>query len=423
MIQEWSAAKLRSSEEGNVEIQVVSKNNVPEHVPDDLVRDFNHFTFSPEDEDAHLNWARVVNNDIPLFFTPHFGGYWVINDARLLEDAFPDWELFSSAHKIGVPPTPDDVPHLLPIEADDPYHKQLRRPLNLALSPKGVIALAASAKELVAQLVDEIVVQGHCEFVHDFSLKMPMDLFLRMVNLPAEDRETLIALANTGLKAHDEAARLDAMRSMNAYLHQKVVERLESPGDDLMSAIITMDIDGRKLTIGEQVGYMTTALFGGLDTVGGMMAMTARHLARNPDHRKLLVAHPEKIPDMIEEVLRRYAISTVSRFVTRDVEFGGVQLKQGDRIMLPTPIHGIDESRWDNALEVQLDRKPTDHMAFGKGTHRCPGAILARAELRIFVEEWLKRIPDFAIDESRGGEKWETGTVLGLKSLPLHWQA
>lgn len=108
--------------------------------------------------------------------------------------------------------------------------------------------------------------------------------------------------------------------------------------------------------------------------------------------------------------------------MTRDVEFGGVQLKKGDRIMLPTPIHGIDESRWDNAFEVRLDRKPTDHMAFGKGTHRCPGAILARTELRIFIEEWLKRIPDFAIDASRGGVKWETGTVLGLKSLPLVWQ-
>ncbi len=395
---------------------------VPDHVPAELVRDFDHFTFASEDEDVHVAWGRLVNNNPPLVFTPHYGGYWVITDARLLEEAFPNWEVFSSAHKIGIPPTPDDVPLLLPIEADDPYHKELRRPLNLALSPKGVIALATRARELAIELVEGLAPRGECEFVHDFSLKMPMELFLQLVDLPSSDREYLIGLANTGLKGKVLADRIEAMKSMNAYIRQKVAERLANPGDDLMSAIITMEIDGRKLTTDEQVGYMTTALFGGLDTVGGMMAMTTRHLALNPEHRHLLAAHPERIPDAIEEILRRYAISTVSRMVTRDVEFGGVQLKKGDRIMLPTPIHGVDESRWEDALDVRLDRKPTDHMAFGKGTHRCPGAILARAELRIFIEEWLKRIPDFAIDESRGGVKWEPGTVLGLKSLPLVWR-
>lgn len=396
---------------------------VPDHVPADVVRDFNHFTFSGESEDAHVAWSRIVNDSPPLIFTPHYGGYWVITDARLLEAAFPDWELFSSAQKIGIPPSPADVPLLLPIEADDPYHKELRRPLNLALSPKGVIGLAKSARELVVELVEDLAPRGQCEFVHDFSLKMPMELFLRLVNLPSQDREYLISVANAGLKGRELAERIQAMRTMNGYLREKVAERLANPGDDLMSAIITMQVDGRPLSADEQVGYMTTTLFGGLDTVGGMMAMTTRHLALNPEHRHFLADHPERIPEAIEEILRRYAISTVSRTVTRDVEFGGVKLKQGDRIMLPTPIHGVDESRWDDALEVRLDRKATDHMAFGKGTHRCPGAILARAELRIFIEEWLKRIPDFAIDESRGGVKWETGTVLGLKALPLVWQA
>ncbi|MDF8334579.1 cytochrome P450 [Novosphingobium cyanobacteriorum] len=396
---------------------------IPAHVPEHLVRDFDIFTFVGEDEDAHRAWHDQVNNGPDLFFTPHSGGFWVINNADLLEAALPDWELFSSAQGIGIPPSPAEIPPMLPIEADDPYHKALRRPLNLALSPKGVVELAKSARELTVGLIDTIAPQGKCEFVHDFSLKMPMELFLRIVDIPSNDREYLIGLANTAIKGTVDQERFRAMGAMNAYLSEWIDRRVALPGTDLMSAIVNMDVDGRPLTKAEQVGYMTTVMLGGLDTVGGMMALTTRHMALNPGHRRYLRNHPDVIPDAIEEILRRYAISTVARYVTRDSTFGGIDLKEGDRIMLPTPLHGVDETRWDNALEVRLDRKPRDHMAFGKGTHRCPGAILARAELRIFLEEWLRRIPDFTIDESRGGVKWETGAVLGLKALPLVWNA
>jgi len=394
---------------------------IPAHVPRELVRDFDIFKFVGEDDDVHLGWHRQVNAWPDVFFTPHAGGFWVINSANLMDLAFPETDLFSSKDGIGIPASPPEIPPMLPIEADDPYHKALRFPLNLALSPKGVTGLVDNARELAIRLIEDLAPRGACEFVHDFSLKMPMELFLRIVDLPPSDREYLIGLSNTAIKGTEQDIRFRAMAEMNTYISKWVIERVERPGDDLLSAIVNMTIDGRKLTHSERVGYMTTAMLGGLDTVGGMMALSARHLALNPEHRHFLRDHPEAIPDAIEEILRRYAISTVARNVTRDAEFGGVQMRKGDRIMLATPVHGVDESRWDDALEVRLDRKPRDHMAFGKGTHRCPGAILARAELKIFLEEWLRRIPDFEIDDSKGGVKWETGSVLGLKALPLVW--
>ena len=150
------------------------------------------------------------------------------------------------------------------------------------------------------------------------------------------------------------------------------------------------------------------------------MAMSAKYLAEHPAHRKQLIAKPEGIPDAVEEILRRHAISTVGRQATRDVVFGEAPMKQGDRVMLPTMVHGVDDRRWGDALEVKLDRRPRDHMSFGLGTHRCPGANLARAELRIFLEEWLKRIPEFQIDPE-GEVLWDTGSVAGLSALPLVW--
>jgi cytochrome P450 len=309
---------------------------------------------------------------------------------------------------------------MLPIDSDDPFHMELRRPLNVALAPKSVNDLSIRARELAIELIEHLLPQGRCDFVKDFSLKMPMELFLRIVDLPSSDREYLLGLAHTALKDSKKENRWAAMTELNGYLEKKLQARRENPGIDLMSKITQLQPKDHSLSKSEQIGYMTTLLLGGLDTVGGMMAMTARHLAEHPKDRRSLIDNPSAIPDAIEEIMRRYAISTIARRVTRDAEFGGVTLKRGDWVMLPTMVHGLDEKRWDNALEVRFDRRPTDHLSFGVGTHRCPGANLARAELRIFLEEWLKRIPEYSIDPERKVQS-ESGAVAGLSALPLIW--
>jgi cytochrome P450 len=392
----------------------------PPHVNPDLVRDFNIFEFIKPDDDIFAKWREQVTDAPPVFYTPEWGGFWIINRGDLLEEAFANWELFTSEDGITIPPSPPEIPKFLPIEADDPFHKQLRRPLNVALSPKGVNELSKAARELAISLIEGLKPKGRCEFVDDFSFKMPMDLFLRIVDLPSDDRDKLIEITNRALKDTSQDVRWAAMAEMNAYLSEWVSKRRENPASDLMSSVVTMQVDGRSLTFEEALGYMTTTLLGGLDTVGGMLAMTARHLAENPEHRRFLIDHPEAIPDAVEEILRRYAIAVVARRVTRDVEFGGAQLKKGEWVMLPTMVHGVDERSWDNAMEVRLDRRPQEMMTFGRGTHRCPGANLARAEIRIFIEEWLRRIPEFSIDPNDKVISVQGG-VAGLKRLPLVW--
>jgi len=395
-------------------------NSIPAHIPPELVRDFDIFEFVRPDEDIHRAWHQQVASAPPIFFTAHWGGFWVINNASLLERAFSDPALFSSADGVEIPPMPPGIPPMLPIDSDDPFHMELRRPLNVALAPKSVNDLSIRARELAIELIEHLLPQGRCDFVKDFSLKMPMELFLRIVDLPSSDREYLLGLAHTALKDSKKENRWAAMTELNGYLEKKLQARRENPGIDLMSKITQLQPKDHSLSRSEQIGYMTTLLLGGLDTVGGMMAMTARHLAEHPKDRRSLIDNPSAIPDAIEEIMRRYAISTIARRVTRDAEFGGVTLKRGDWVMLPTMVHGLDEKRWDNALEVRFDRRPTDHLSFGVGTHRCPGANLARAELRIFLEEWLKRIPEYSIDPERKVQS-ESGAVAGLSALPLIW--
>jgi cytochrome P450 len=126
------------------------------------------------------------------------------------------------------------------------------------------------------------------------------------------------------------------------------------------------------------------------------------------------------IPAAVEELLRRYSIPLVSRRVTRDLELGGVQMKAGDLVILETCLHGLDQNAWPDPMRVDFKRRTTEHMAFGKGIHKCPGANLARTEIRIFLEEWLKRIPHFTL---KPGDEPVTanGAVMGVIRLPLAW--
>lgn len=395
---------------------------VPDHVPADLVRDFNIYAFEGATQDIHKAWHRISEEEPPVFYTPWFGGYWVINDPDLLESIWPDGELFTSSNGIGVPPATEGAPPMLPIERDDPIHKIMRKPLEVALSPKSVIELSVKARELCISLIEELQPKGKCDFIADFSLVMPMELFLRIVDLPLGDREKLVEIANTILRAYDDKVRMDMIAAMTGYLDGWIRERSENPGEDLMSKIVTMDVDGRKLTHEEKLGYLTNTMFGGLDTVGGSMGFIAKHLAEHPEHRKYLRENPKAIPLAIEEFFRRYSLPTISRTLTRDFKLGDVEAKAGERVMISTIAHGVSSSRWGNPMEVELDRMPSHHLAFGRGTHRCPGMNLARAEIRIFIEEWLKRIPDFRIPE---GEEvvYAPGSVAGLKNLPLEWDS
>jgi cytochrome P450 len=132
------------------------------------------------------------------------------------------------------------------------------------------------------------------------------------------------------------------------------------------------------------------------------------------------VSEPSVIPNAIEELLRRYSQIATNRFVTRDVEVSGVLFRKGDNVILSMPLSNLDERAFEHPLNVDIDRAPNTHIAFGAGPHRCIGSNIARQQLRITYEEWLKRIPDFRI---LPGAKVQAiaSEALVLTTLPLSW--
>jgi cytochrome P450 len=392
---------------------------IPSHVPPHLVHDVDPYKLEGGTEDAHAAWKQVQARTPDIYYTPRYGGYWVLNRAALLTQVWRDPERFASSGAIAVPPLPSSF-RIPPIDTDAPDHRHFRLPISIALSPKRVQELRGEARALAVDLIEELKPRGECEFVQDFAMHLPMTIFLRLVELPLGDRIWLISRAEVMTRSQDLDRRMQAYGEILGYLESKVQERSANPGKDLISEITRIKVGDRPITHAEVLGECAQALFGGLDTVAGTMGFFARFLAENPAHRQQLIDNPALIPDSIEELMRRFSISLVSRRVTQDLELGGVQMKAGDLVILETCLHGLDERAWPEPMKVDFKRCPRDHMAFGSGVHKCPGANLARSELAIFLEEWLQRIPNFSI---KPGDKAVTamGAVIGMLRLPLVW--
>jgi cytochrome P450 len=193
---------------------------------------------------------------------------------------------------------------------------------------------------------------------------------------------------------------------------------VDNPRDDLITFLLNSELHGQKLTPQHVHGTVLLILIAGIDTTWSGIGSSLWHLATNAVDRRRLVENKEMIPQAVEEFLRAYAPVTMARLVKEDHEFHGVQMKQEDWVLLPFPAANRDETQFENANEVDIDRTENRHAAFGLGIHRCIGSNLARAELNVAVEVFLERFPDFELNTAEE-VTWSTGQVRGPRSLPF----
>lgn len=391
----------------------------PANVPAHLVVDANIYALKGGETDPQMAWKAL---DIPgnpgLVWTPHNGGHWIATSASLIWPLFADIERLS-ARNLSVPPT-DGPLKMIPNESDEPEHQHYRKIILPFVSPKAVRRLTEDVRTITAELIDSFHAQGRCEFMTEFARHVPMRIFLSLVDLPEEDREWLIDVAEKSVRPKTPEEHQESQRLMGGYLQSWIDKRRAQPGDDLLSAIIHGTVGDRPMTEMEVLGECMDVMFGGLDTVASMMGFIMKFLATHPDHYRTLVENPEKITFAVEEILRRHGVATVARRVIADIEHGDVTVKAGDMIVLPTCLHGLDEQQWPDALTVDFDRKRETHCTFGNGVHNCPGAGLARSEIAIMLHEWTKRIPEFRIDP-KSAPLAATGAVNGMIRLDLVW--
>ncbi len=392
---------------------------VPADVPPSLVVDFDGYR-PGDNQNYHIPYARLLERGVPdIFWSPYNGGHWIITKRAYLAEVFADPARFTSSEGSSVDPIePPDRPRLVPIEADPPRQQVFRKLFSPAFMATALKAREAEARALAIELIEMLKPRGRCEFVTEFAQHLPIRVFMNMVDLPEEDRETLLPLAAAQVQA--DVPKAEKLALLFDYAGRRVAERAANPGDDLISRIATAQVEGRPIALHEAIGVTTLLLIGGLDTVASMMGHIMQFLAQHPEHRRQLAADPTLSAAATEEFLRRFALTNSARTVVTDMDFHGVRMRAGQKVMLATPFGALDPNDYPNPLRVDFTRKSNTKTTFGGGPHVCPGSMLARIEIKILLEEWLPRIPEFWLDEA-DPPRIRTGVNGSVEHLPLMW--
>jgi cytochrome P450 len=351
-------------------------------------------------------------------------GAWFVTGSEPVEFALKHPELFSSAQAFDSLGSP--LP-LVPIAFDPPDHARFRRILDPLFAPRRIAAMAPELRVLAGELIDGIAARGECDIVADLAIPYPSQVFLTLFGLPLADRDRLIAwkdgvigAANPTGATPPEGADLEAAIELFGYLTGYIAQRRsEGPtGDDVLSQVIALGDDG--LTDEELLGLAFLFVLAGLDTVTAVIGFAFLNLAQQPDLRAEIVADPAIIPSVVEEILRlELPAPLVPRIATEDVELGGCRIAAGSPVQLALACPNRDAAQHPDPDSIVLGREDARHLGFGGGVHRCLGSHLARAELRLILEEFHRRIPDYSL--APGAEPtvaWPAGT-LGLDTLPL----
>lgn len=392
---------------------------IPDHVPQDLVFDFDVYTASELDKDPHGTMVDLLRSRKvpPIFFTPRNGGHWIIVGAEEGQDMLRDFTRFSSDPQYNAM---SRKPWTLPNLADPPQHTEYRRIITPAFVPRSVAAMEDHLRALSVGMIEALLPRGGCEFVADVGQKFPVNVFLRMAGAPESDREMLVELTERAVRSPERSVRDAAGYALGDYVMRAYEQRREKPGEDLLSMVLHGKFEGRSLNQDELLGMGLLLFLGGLDTVSSTMSFVMLFLGRHPDHYRQLVQNPAIIPDAVEELIRAHSVASVLRGVRADTEYQGIRFRQNDRLFFMTQVFGLDPRRVDDPMRVDFSRPVSPHLGFGAGPHRCIGSHLARTEVRIFLEEWTRRIPRFRIDNdgdirTRGGHVWSP------IRLPLAW--
>jgi cytochrome P450 len=377
--------------------------------------------------DPFLIWNDLRTN-CPVAHTERWGGSWLPTTYADVMAISHDIGHFSSSD-VGVLPPADDaeekpasaggIPVLPPISVDPPEHTWTRRLMLPWFSHRRVEELEVITRDLCRGLVDGFVADGRADAAADYAQQIPVRIISMVLGVPEAMSDTFTGWVRDVLEfAHDERRREAGAEALGLYLYEQVQRRKTEPGDDLISELVHTEHEGEPLSDEIVLGIAALTLIAGVDTTWSAIGSSMWHLATHEADRRRLVAEPELMPTAVEELLRAYSPVTMARVVTEDIDFQGCPMHAGDKVLLNFPAANRDPAVFERADEVVLDRQINRHLAFGAGIHRCAGSNLARMEVRVAIEEWLRQIPEFSVPE--GAEvTWAGGQVRGPRSVPV----
>ena len=397
-------------------------------------------SINPPVEDFATDWDHAdpewVNDPYPIWedlrercpvaHTERYGGAWFPATHEGVSKIANDTENFTSRAVIinNGRPEGEDIPAPIggapPITSDPPFHQIARRLILPALAPGPINALEPRVRSLCVDLLDEMkdhkVVNGGM----DYAQHIPPAVISRMLGFPEEDEELFRSFVHLVVNAIDLPVeqRIEQFQPVIDYFEIQIEDHRANPRDDLTSYLLDVEVAGEKLAIEHVFGTMILILIAGIDTTWSAIGASLWHLAKSPDDLARLVNEPNLMPIAIEELLRFYAPVTMARLVNKDMEYMGCPMKEYDWILLGFPAANRDPKVFEDADKFIIDRLENRHLAFGLGIHRCAGSNLARMELRVAIEEFIKRYPRFELMDP-DAVTWAPGQIRGPRNLPI----
>jgi len=391
----------------------------------DFATDFDHL--DPQwVNDPYPIWEDLRGR-CPVAHTQRFGGAWFPATHEGVSAVAKDTEHFTSRQVIisYTRPTEEDLPAPIglapPITSDPPFHVDARRLILPAFAPGPINALEPAIRELCNRLLDNL---GDHEIVNageEYAQFIPPAVIAKMLGFPPEDEDFFREIIHNIIGSadnQDDAERERLQAQTEAYFDKQIQDHIDNPRDDLTTYLLNVELGGQKLQHDHVRGTMILILVAGIDTTWSAIGASIWHLAQNPDDLARLVNEPDLMSVAIEEFLRYYAPVTMGRMVKEDFDFNGFPMKKDDWVLLGFPAANRDPAAFKDADKFIIDREENRHVAFGLGIHRCAGSNLARLELRIAIEEFIKRYPKFELANPEG-VTWAPGQVRGPRNLPV----
>jgi cytochrome P450 len=363
-----------------------------------------------------------VREQCPVASTERYGRAFMPVTMAGVQQVAHDTEHFSSVW-VGV--ARPDAPRAAapPITSDPPDHHGHRRLLLPSFSPKKVAVLEDELRSFCRGLIADLDGADTADAAVQYSQHIPVHGICVLTGIPERDADLFRdwIYRNFQLAPRDNAVRMQVMQEMSAYIDQLLRDRLADPQDDMLTMIANAEIDGEPVAWDLKVGYVRLQIIAGIDTTWSAIGSGLWHFAQHSAEVARLVAVPDD--DLLwqtasEEVLRFYAPVTMARKVIADTEVSGCPVHAGDQMLVTFPAANHDPSAFERADEFLIDRANNRHVAFGLGVHRCIGSNLARLELLVALQEWLRAFPNYSLDSGQA-TTWANGQVRGPRNIPV----
>lgn len=389
-----------------------------------------HFDHNSEEHSADpVASYRALRQQSPIAYTESWGGYWVLSGYKPLFEAARDDDRFSSARldqyggeglSVVIPKTKH--PFHIPIEIDPPEFRKWRKIINLITAPAAVARMEPIVKHYVTWFIDQIIEDGRCDMAD--VIGVPAIVTVDWLGLDVAEWKRYASafhatlVAKRGSEEYRQAVEVD-FPYLEERTREVIAARRAHPTDDIISYLVQSEVDGRPVTDEEVFSMVDLLLSGGVGTTASLTSNTVVWLYQNPEVRQRLRDDLSLLDKAIEEFLRFFSpTQALARTVTHDTDLQGCPMKEGDRVLLAWSSANRDPEQFENPDEVDIERWPNRHVAFGLGVHRCAGSHLGRAMAKEMLTQILTRMGDYVVDESTLRPYPQQGTNNGWMSIP-----